>query len=210
MEKKRKIYLHKALHIAIILIYVIAFASCGGGNGGASSDANSGSSGTSTDTQDETEVNENTPAGDLYAGTTIELVQKIIAETNGLPEVVIDAVTSENAPAMLGLLADDFASFIDNAAAATCESDEIAFQAAVVKCKDAGDAEMIDSLIREGFDPGKWVYVFPDRSLTVVSGPYVMLAVGSEAEADSIAATFKKISGGSPKITVFYEGETGG
>jgi len=149
--------------------------------------------------------------------SALELLQNIIDEANtelengeGLPEVNIDAITAENSPAMLGMIADDFASFAQDGAAAVCESDMIAFQAAVVICRDVNDAAMIDKMIQEGFDPGKWVYVFPDRALTVVSGPFIMLAVGSEAEADALANAFNKAIGGSSGAAVFYEGETGG
>jgi len=52
------------------------------------------------------------------------------------------------------------------------------------------------------------VYVFPDRSLTVVSGSYILLAAGSERETGSLAEAFKKMIDISPVTTVFYTGET--
>jgi len=151
------------------------------------------------------------PAGDLFAGTSAELLQSIIDEANAsLPEVYIDTIMAENAPAILGLLSDDFASFISDGAVAAGESDSVAFQAAVVICRYEEDAVMIDGLIREGFDPGKWGHVFPDRSLTAVLGSYVLLAAGSEAETQALTGAFEKAIGGSAIMTVFYEGETGG
>jgi len=149
-------------------------------------------------------------AGAAFEGTAAELLQSVIGGAGALPEVVIDPVTAENAPAVLGLLADDFASYIKDAAVAANEAGEAAFQAAVVLCRYTDDASMIDGLIREGFDPGKWVYVFPDRALTSVSGAYILLAAGSDAETAELAAAFKTTAGGFAQTTVFYEGETGG
>jgi len=150
------------------------------------------------------------PTGEVYySDSAIGTLKKIIDNADGLPTVIVDTLSVENAPAMLGLLKDDFASFIQEAAAAMCETDTIAFQAVLVLCKDADDAAMIDELIQNGFDPGKWTVVFPDSSLTAVSGPYIMLAVGSDAETDALADAFIKIIGGSVTTTVFYEGETG-
>jgi len=151
------------------------------------------------------------PTGEVYySDSAIGTLKKIIDNADGLPTVIVDTLSVENAPAMLGLLKDDFATFILEAAAATCESDEIAFQAVLAQLREEGDAEMIAGLIQTGFDPGKWVYVFPDSSLTAVSGPYLLLAVGSGSETQALADAFKTVIGGSATITVFYEGETGG
>ena len=145
-----------------------------------------------------------------FTGSAMELLELIISEADALPEVVMDDVTAENAPAMLGLLADDFVSYIADAAAAMSESGGIAFQAAIVNCRYADDAGMIDGLIRESFDPGKWEIAFPDRALTSVSQPYILLAAGSQAEVGGLSGAFETAAGGTAMTTVFYEGETGG
>ena len=193
------------LLITVMILAVLLFAGCGGiinNNGGE----------TVPDTavvQEEVNV-ESEPAGELYKGTVTGLLQSVIDEAGAaLPEVFIDDITPENAPAILGMLSDDFASFIAEGAAATSESDEVAFQVALVLCRYTDDTEMVVGMIQEGFDPGKWVYVFPDRSLTAVSGPYLMLAAGSEKETQALAAAFDKLSEDPAITTVFYEGETG-
>ena len=192
-------------NMTLLIIIVISMFLFGCGGKDVSSDEGA------VNTQEGEATNESEPAEVLFTGTADELLQSIISESDAkLPKVYIDAITAENAPAALGLLADDFASFISEGAAATVESDAVAFQAAVVLCRYDEDAVMIDELIREGFDPGKWVYVFPDRSLTAVSGPYILLAAGSEAETQALADAFKNSLGNSTIINIFYEGETGG
>ena len=75
-------------------------------------------------------------AGEFYMGTAKEILQNIIDEANtkldeteALPTVFIDEITAENAPAALGLLADDFVSFVAEAAVAKDETDMTAFPA---------------------------------------------------------------------------------
>ena len=185
---------------------------------GCSGGDDSASEGTIAETpeSEEAAIEENDPDDTEYAGTAMELLINTIkkaneklGEENALPDLLIEAVTSDNSPAMLGILADDFTSYIEYAAVAVLETDDVAFQAAVLRCKNAGDTAMIETLIQENFDPGKWVYVFPDRALTSVARPYILLAVGSMAETDAVTAAFKEVVSGTPATTVFYDGETG-
>ena len=195
----------------MIMAMALFAAGCGNGNDPAGE-------GTIAETpeSEEAAIEENEPDDTEYMGTAMELLINTIkkaneklGEENALPQLFIESVTADNSPSMLGILADDFASYVEYAAAALPETDDVAFQAAVLKCKNAGDTAMIETLIRENFDPGKWVYVFPDRALTSVARPYILLAVGSVAETDAVAAAYKEAVSGTPGITVFYEGETG-
>ena len=196
--------------VTAIMFVTIAFAGCGG-------TSEESALPDPADVQEETGADESETSDTEYAGTamdllvnTIKMANTALDEANALPLLAVDAVTADNSPAMLGLLADDFTSYIQYAAVAIDETGDVAFQAAVLRCKNAGDTAMIEALIQENFDPGKWVFVFPDRALTSVSRPYILLAVGSVTEADAVAAAFKELVGGTPGTTVFYEGETGG
>jgi len=192
----KRIYIMLA---AFLVTSAVALAGCG-----------TGPAEDSADDQGVEESGDSEGAAADFTGSAMELLEIIISEADAMPEVVIDDVTAENAPAMLGLLADDFVSYIADAAAAVSESGEVAFQAAIVNCMYADDAGMIDELIRESFDPGKWVSVFPDRALTSVSRPYILLAAGSQSEVGELSGSFEKAVGGAALTTVFYEGETGG
>jgi len=199
--------------IAVIAISVMTgLTGCGNGGGSSTSEDIAAEAPVT-----EPEPTETDPADTEYAGTAMELLINTIknandalGEENALPVLMVDAITADNSPAMLGLLADDFTSYIQYAAVAIHETDDVAFQAAVLRCKNAGDTAMIEELIQENFDPGKWVYVFPDRALTSVARPYILLAVGSAAETDAVAAAFRGLVSGTPGTTVFYGGETGG
>ena len=197
-----KLYRQAVLLTIVVIVSGLLFSGCG-------SNTETGTE-TASD-QVEAVSEESVPAGDPYTGTAAELLGSIINDVDSiLPKVSIEAITPENAPATLGLLADDFASFISEGTVALSDSDSVAFQAAVVQCRYADDAGLIEELIQEGFDPGKWVYVFPDRALTAVYGSFLLLAVGSEAETQALADAFEKNAGGLTSTRAFYEGETGG
>lgn len=150
------------------------------------------------------------------SGSTEDILQKILDEAivalgDEVPAYFIDPVTSENAPGMIGVLQDDFVSYVDEAAAATAAISTFAFQAAVIKCDDADNAKTIDKQITSGYDSGKWICAFPEQSMTVVSDSYILLAVGSVAQVTELSAAFKELAGGVASApNIFYKGEVGG
>ena len=205
-RQKNKIY----FLIITLLLAVALLAGCtdgvGSGAGGPAGEAPGDPAG-------ENPGGGNGGAADTLKGTTAEILQQILDGAAGgqLPASFSDPVTAENAPAMLGLLPDDFVSFAEEATGAIGALITDAFQAALIKCNNADDALIVSAIIQSGFDSGKWIEVFPERSLTMVSGSYVLLAVGSRTETEALAEAFKAVAGGNVSDpVVFYEGETGG
>jgi len=180
----------------------MVFAGCNGGAG----DAGGG--------------NEGGPAAgaDTLSGAAADILQgimdeagKALGEADAMPATLTDPITAENAPGMLGLTPDDFVSFVEDAAGAIGALNVMAFQVVIARCADAQDAELVNGMIQAGYDSGKWICVFPEQSLTMVSGSYVLLAVGRVAETDALADAFKAAAGGNADGPyIFYAGETGG
>jgi len=182
------------------------FAGCsGGGTGGAGGGQSGGSGGGQA-------------AGDTLKGATADILQDImdkagatLGEADAMPGTFTDPITAENAPGMIGLTPDDFVSFVDEATGATGALNVQAFQVAVVKCNEAQEAGIINEMIQASYDSGKWICVFPEQSLTMISGSYLLLAVGRTTETDALAEAFKSAAGGNVQGPyVFYTGETGG
>jgi len=159
------------------------------------------------------------PGGaDTLAGATDELLQRAIDEAGaalagaeGLPQIVMEPVTFENAPVMLGLIPDDFVEYVEDASVAQSLTSPPAFRVALIKSQDAQSALIVNEQIKNNFDSGQWVSIMPERSLTVVSGSWVFLAVGLAAQTEALADAFASLAGGNvspPEI--FYTGETGG
>jgi hypothetical protein len=160
----------------------------------------------SVDQGNEPEVSQDLPESAL-TGSTEDILMLLLDEDT---TYFIDPITSENAPGMLGVNPDDFVSFIEEATTAMNILGMIAFQVSVVKCKDINDVEIVAEMIQTGFDSSKWIEVMPERSLTTTSGLYILLAVGTEEETDSLVKAFKDAAGGTAsEPVVFYTGEFG-
>jgi len=209
-----------------LLLAVLLLAGCTG-NGNT---AGSQSGGT---TPDATTPGGTASDGTASAMTASDLLQKVLEgaasqanDGNPLPETLNDPVTAANAPGMLGVTPDDFTSFATDASVATSSDSAVPFHVAVAICKDADSAATLADLIQNGFDSSKWVTVFPEQSLTVKSGIFVLLASGTAGQTMMLADSFKAAAGGNSgnsgsagsevnaggdgNIVVFYTGETGG
>jgi len=156
----------------------------------------------------DTNVSQEAPESAL-TGSTEDILNQIL-ETHEDIVYFIDPVTSENAPSMLGMTPDDFVSMVEEATSAQNILGMIAFQATVVKVKDLNDVEMVAEMIQNGFDSSKWIEVMPEQSLTVISGRYILLAVGTADQTDALASAFKDAAGGvASEPVIFYTGEFG-
>jgi len=188
------------IFFAIILVCAL-LAGCGGNGSQGGSSGSGGGSG----------------AVSALTGSTADILQQTmddanaaLSEADALPAAFTDPTTSENAPGMLGLTPDDFVSYTVEATSATGALITFAFQVSVVECKSDSDAVLVSDLIASSFDSGKWICVFPEQSLTMVSGAYVLLAVGHAVQTDALAASFRDLAGGvASEANVFYHGEIG-
>ena len=192
--------------LAIILLSVALLAGCSDGAGEADGSLSPGG-----------ENGGQAEDSSALEGTTDAILQQVLDETaaalgevDAMPSTLIDPITTENAPGILGLIPDDFTGYVDEATVALGALNVNAFQVAVVKCIDADSTQTINEQIKSGFDSAKWICVFPEQSLTVVSGSYVLLAVGSKAQTEALAEAFSTIAVKASAPEIFYEGETGG
>ena len=191
---KRKTY----YYICIILALMLAAASLAGCKG---ENDQTGDGGDATQSS--------------LTGTTADILQQILDEAiaalgSEMPATISDPVTSETSPGLLGVLQDDFVSYVDEATVATAAIGTFAFQVAVIKCNSEDDAKTINEQIMKGYDSGKWICVFPEQSSTMVSGSYVFLAVGSVSQVGELSAAFNDLAGVGSSQDIFYKGETGG
>ena len=189
---KRKLYYYICIVLALMLgVATLAGCKDGGGDGG------------------------NGSAESALSGPTADILQHILDEATAalgdeVPATFVDPVTAEIAPSELGVLQDDFVSYVDEATAAKAAIATFAFQVAVIKCSSEDDAKTINEQIMKEYDSTKWVCVFPEQSVTIVSGSYILLAVGYEAQVTELTDAFKELAGGAYSApNIFYEGETG-
>jgi hypothetical protein len=182
--------------IILALLAVLLFAGCGGGSGsGGSADLDDGSVG-------------GTPAQtDTLSGDPEDIISQLFNDADAeIPATFQDDVTAESAQGLLGLTADEFKKYVAQASVSTAAINAQAFEVALIKATDAGAAGEAAALVAKGFDSGKWICVFPERSLTSISGSYILLAVGGKEQTDALAAAFKTLAQDNATApNVFYE-----
>ena len=160
----------------------------------------------------------NTASGakDTLTGTPEEVMAQL-KESVDLGMTFDDEITPDSAvstPQMaLGLTDAQFAELVESAFEAKAMILTAAQRTAVVKCRDAAAAARVKKLIAEGFDSHQWICVFPEQSVVVESGSYVLLAVGTVETTNALAEAFKSLSGGntgSPDVFFTFDDEGGG
>ena len=142
------------------------------------------------------------PGGkDTLAGTP----EEILAQLKEDPKVELGMTFDEaikpdggisNPKNALGLTDEQFAQYVEAAYEAKAAINTMAQSTSVIKCKSAADAAEVKKRIAAGFDSNKWICVFPEQSVVVESGSYLLLAVGKVDATNAIVEAFKTLSGG--------------
>ncbi|MDR0813654.1 MAG: hypothetical protein LBO63_06605 [Oscillospiraceae bacterium] len=120
----------------------------------------------------------------------------------------LDLIGNENISNYLGLTAAEISEYVQQAYVSTALMMTSPHQIAVIKLKDAAQAQAAAAAMASGFDPHKWICVIPELCETVISGEYVFLVAGKL----SVEAAIAELTGAEPQVDVFYtkEGDTGG
>ena len=170
----------KCITIIFTLLVVFLLAGCNGSDTGSGAGGGAGAEAKDTLTEN---------AANTLAGIIVDVQAD-------LPMMFEDAITAETAQGMLGLTPEQFEKYVSEAAASTAAISTFAIQISLVKCNDFTAATEVKSLIAKGYDSGKWICVFPEQSMTVESGSYVLLAVGPADTVDAILKSFTDAAAG--------------
>jgi hypothetical protein len=145
----------------------------------------------------------NTTASDTLNGTTAELMPKLLEKAQShlaagqeLPKGFTEAVTTDNCELYLGLTAEQFTQYIDNATISNAAISTIPHQVVLLKCLSAADAEQVARLISAGYNSERLICVFPDQSFVQQSGSYVMMVSSSTENSEALQAGFSELAGG--------------
>ena len=153
-----------------------------------------------------------TPAAkDTLTGTAQEVLAQLKDRVE-LGMTLDDEVTAEKAQNVLGLTEAQFGEYVESAYEAMAAIATFAQSTVIVKCRDAAAAAQVKKLIAGGYDSRKWICVFPEQSVVVESGSYVLLAVGLTDTTNALVEAFKDLSGGNmgtPDVFFTFDGEGG-
>jgi len=175
----------------------------GGGSGGDSGTGggDSGSGGGSTD-------------GAGLSGTASEVLGKLVEDLisagvempMSLPGPPPE-VTAELSQNTIGLSEGDFDRLVASAAHSLAAIGTFAHQLIIIQGKDASAAAEIKGLVSGpgGYDPQKWICVWPERAMAVDAGAYVLVAASYVKVVEAAERAFRDAAGKTGEAVIFWE-----
>ena len=195
----------------------------GSGSGGEEIKGGGETSGNGEDAQEAGAGGNAEPGGSSGAaglsGTPEEILGKLIDDLRAdgvempmsIPPMKVEADMSQNT---VGLSEDDFEKLVADSAYTMAAIGTFAHQMIIIQATDAKAATDIKQIVSgdNGYDPKKWICVFPEKAVAVESGVYVLIVASYAAVADAAVEIFKEAAGGTGEVNEFWEfsGEAGG
>jgi hypothetical protein len=121
-----------------------------------------------------------------------------------LPPTVIN---KEDAGHQLGLSEADFDRLIESVYYSQAAIATFAHQIILIEAVNSQAATEVKNLISSagGFDPHKWICVFPEKALVIDSDNYVLLVASTAEVADEVLSIFETLAGITGSVKVFWE-----
>ena len=116
-------------------------------------------------------------------------------------------VTAEQSQNTIGLSEADFERYVASAAQSMAAIGTFAHQVIIIQGVDDNAAGQIKALVsgKDGYDSQKWICVFPEKTVAIDSGPYVLLVAAKRAVADAAVEFFKAAGGSVGEAVTFWE-----
>ena len=121
-----------------------------------------------------------------------------------LPPNAVPADISHNTA---GLPEADFGKLVATSSFSMAGIGTFAHQIIVFQANDASSAAEIKRIVSSdgGYDPKKWICVYPEKVIAVDSGSYVLLAASYSNVCDAAVEAFKEATGGLGSVITFWE-----
>ena len=192
-----------------------------GGNGGGDTQQPGGGDGSDGDgnTAPEPPAPPAPPAGGSggssnLAGSPIDVLGQLVDGLKDagvempmtLPPTEVEAELSQNT---IGLSEDDFNKLVKSAAYNLAAIGTFAHQIIVIQANDSRAAGEVKGLISgpNGYDPKKWVCVWPERVIVVDSGDYVLLVAARAPVVEASIDIFTEMAGTTGSVITSFEHE---
>ena len=159
-----------------------------------------------------------TPVQSKLSGAPEDILNKLLEDLAAtgvqmpmsLPPMAVTADISQNT---LGISEADFNKYVTAASNSTAAIGTFAHQIAVIEAKDTDSAAAIKKLIAHtpdnpddgGYNPMKWICVWPEQCLVVESGNYVLLMACAKSVAEAGVTAFQAAAGEIGEVNTFFE-----
>ena len=188
----------------------------GDGDDNNNSDVDAGSGGSNTggsDGSDKGDGNNGESAQPaLPEQTPAEILSRLVEDISSmgvdmpmsLPPTEVTADLSQNT---VGLSEGDFNKLVASASYNMAAIGTFAHQIIVIKAKDASAATEVKKLVSgaSGYDSKKWICVFPEKTIAVESGSYVLIVASYKAVVEAGIEAFKEITGSIGSVNTIWE-----
>ena len=182
------------------------------------SDINSPTPPTGEDTNTPAPPNGGDSASNLN-GSTEEILGKLVDETTSIIEAAGEfmymssttEVTADLAQNAIGLSEADFNSLVISASSSMAGIGSQAHQIILIQANDDNSAAEVKKLIagrvngKSGYDSQKWICVWPQQSVAIESGSYVLLVASRNDIVDAALEVFRGMAGSCGNADVFFE-----
>jgi len=145
-------------------------------------------------------------------GTADDVLVKLLSDIEaagvempmGLPPSAVPPDISQNT---VGLSTADFNRLVASSSYSLAAIGTFAHQIIVLQGNDAAAAVQIKDIVSKdgGYDPQKWICVWPDRVIAVDSGAYVLIVASYNDVVDAAIAAFKADAGTTGDVITFWE-----
>ena len=172
------------------------------GNGGSNSGGNGGSSGGGS----------GGGSSSGLSGTPEEILNNLIAAISAMGvdmpmSLPPDAVLPELSQNTIGLSEADFGRLVQSASYNLAGIGTFAHQIIIIQAKDAASATEVKKLVSGdgGYDSKKWICVFPEKTIAVESGVYVLLIASYKNVVDAAVKSFEAAAGSIGSVVTIWE-----
>ena len=148
-------------------------------------------------------------ASEDLVDTLANLVDEFINAGATMPiSMPAASVSAEDSQYAIGLSSADFGQYVVAASQSIAGLTTNAHQIVLIQGVDSNAASQIKRLVSSngGYDPTKWICVFPETAIVVDSGPYVLLVASFRDVADIAVAVFEETFGSIGEIVTFWDG----
>lgn len=153
------------------------------------------------------------------SGSTEEILGRLVEETASIVEAAGEfmymsfttAVTADLAQNTTGLSEADFDSLVVAASSSMAGIGSQAHQIVLIQANDDSAADEVKRIIagrvsgKEGYDSQKWICVWPQQSVVIESGSYVLLIASRNDVVNAALEVFRGMAGGYGNADVFFE-----
>ena len=178
----------KIICIVFTLVIVFSMSACGGSSGGSSG------------------------AQSNLSGTPEEILSQLVKDIESagvdmpmsLPPTEVTAELSQNT---IGLSEADFDKLVYSASYNMAAIGTFAHQIIVIQANDKDAAVEVKKLVsgEGGYDSHKWICVFPEKTVAVDSGSYVLLVASYVSVVEAALEAFKEAAGSTGDVVEFWE-----